>query len=470
MSAYKRVLYRVAVTSRLTFLGLSLVANVIIPDHKSDGFVAPDLENVENENLLDRLVWFLFGGLMRWDAQHFLQIARSGYSYHTSFAFFPLFPLAVRSLSVVLQFILGLNVLSGLLLASVLLNSVLFVEATILLYKLSLAVLKHELFAFHSAIFFCLSPATVFFIAPYSESLFAFCTFKGMLNYATNKMVPSVLWFTLSTFVRSNGVINAGYPLHFQWFCIFKICELFSTNRINIGTKLLKSVFLAVISCGMVILPFFLFQTYSYYLLCMRNVVNHSHAMMRFSETQGIPLVGMPAAITCNGSVSLPYFELQSAYWDVGFLRYYKWKQLPNFLLATPIITLVLYYGLKFLSNNKESIVIPKRLYANAGPPMSLGLPPKCLVYMVQAVYLTITCALCINIQVTTRMIASSSPIIYWIASSQFMTKDNSFVVFRSSSFRSTDDIKPSGVVISTYFMSYAILGIILFSNNVPWT
>lgn len=77
-----------------------------------------------------------------------------------------------------MQFVFGLNSLSGLLLSAVLLNSALFVESAILLYRLSFAVLKHELYAFHSAIFFCLSPATIFFIAPYSESLFAFCTFK----------------------------------------------------------------------------------------------------------------------------------------------------------------------------------------------------------------------------------------------------------------------------------------------------
>ncbi|BES97852.1 unnamed protein product [Nesidiocoris tenuis] len=470
MSVYTRVIQRVAVTSRLTFLCLAFLADVVLPDHKSDGFVAPDLDQIRHESFLDRSIWFLFGGLFRWDAQHFLQIAAAGYGFHTSFAFFPLFPLAVRSLGIVLRFVLGLNVLNSLLLASVALNSFLFVKTTELLYKLSLLVLKHELFAFHSAIFFCLSPATTFFIAPYSESLFAFCSFKGMLCYAQGRMTACTFWFTLSTFARSNGIVNAGFPLHFLWFCIFKLVEQYDGRGMDFCFRLLKRVASGLLSCVAIVGPFFLFQLYSYYLLCMRKVMPHSEAMTQYSYAHDIPLVGTEGKITCNESFAMPYFQLQETYWDVGFLKYYRYKQIPNFLLAAPLVFIVYYYGLRFLALHRNTIVYPARLYATTGPPMSVGLPPKALVYIVHALYLTTTCVLFINVQVTTRMIASSSPVIYWIASSQFMTKENSLVAFRTSSFRSTDEIKPSGVIISTYFMTYAILGVILFSNNLPWT
>ena len=42
----------------------------------------------------------------------------------------------------------------------------------------------------------------------------------------------------------------------------------------------------------------------------------------------------------CQHHITLPYAAIQSQYWNVGFLRYYDLKQLPNFALALPIVIL----------------------------------------------------------------------------------------------------------------------------------
>ncbi|THG22747.1 hypothetical protein TEA_022742 [Camellia sinensis var. sinensis] len=44
----------------------------------------------------------------------------------------------------------------------------------------------------------------------------------------------------------------------------------------------------------------------------------------------------------CKARVPLLYNYIQSHYWGVGFLRYFQLKQLPNFLLASPILSLAL--------------------------------------------------------------------------------------------------------------------------------
>ncbi len=47
-------------------------------------------------------------------------------------------------------------------------------------------------------------------------------------------------------------------------------------------------------------------------------------------------------------SLPLPYAYVQSHYWGVGFLGYYEFKQLPNFMLAAPVLYIVVGSCLKF--------------------------------------------------------------------------------------------------------------------------
>lgn len=44
------------------------------------------------------------------------------------------------------------------------------------------------------------------------------------------------------------------------------------------------------------------------------------------------------------------YSHIQSAYWGVGLLRYWQWKQLPNFLLAAPVLLLTVCGAIGYLS------------------------------------------------------------------------------------------------------------------------
>ena len=42
----------------------------------------------------------------------------------------------------------------------------------------------------------------------------------------------------------------------------------------------------------------------------------------------------------CQYSIALPYAAIQSQYWNVGFFKYYEFKQIPNFILALPMVML----------------------------------------------------------------------------------------------------------------------------------
>ena len=71
---------------------------------------------------------------------------------------------------------------SSLRLSAVLVNVAAFVAAALALYELSRRVLKDERLAYKSALYFCVSPASIFFSAAYTESFHAALSFAAMLK------------------------------------------------------------------------------------------------------------------------------------------------------------------------------------------------------------------------------------------------------------------------------------------------
>lgn len=112
-------------------------------------------------------------------------------------------------------------------------------------------------------------------------------------------------------------------------------------------------------------------------------------------------------------------------------------------------------------------------------------------VYVVHAAALSVFCLLFVHVQVSTRMILSSSPFVYWVASLltapadrrpfptldfnkedmalKLETKGNLDHWWRSVV---TNEKIDSGEAkwIKFYFVSYAVTGVVLFSNFLPWT
>ncbi|KAL5766894.1 hypothetical protein ACOSP7_017511 [Xanthoceras sorbifolium] len=56
----------------------------------------------------------------------------------------------------------------------------------------------------------------------------------------------------------------------------------------------------------------------------------------------------------CKARVPLLYNFIQSHYWKVGFLRYFQFKQLPNFLLASPIMSLALCSIIRYVKSQPK--------------------------------------------------------------------------------------------------------------------
>ena len=292
-----------------------------------------------SKRIQDEAIFKIFSGMAKWDSVYFLKIAENGYLYEQYMAFFPLYPVVTRStaniLFMFLQFCLEYR--SVLLLSSYISSLISFTFAAVLLYKLTTTVFKNREMAIVSSILFCINPATVFMSGAYTESMFACIQFGALYSLEFGEsaayLLPSVL-FGLGSAARSNGIISAGFIAHaivkkFTATIILKKKQL-------IGNYKLKSVLLYLLRLairtlvqvlfynGLVVLPFILFQYYGYFTYC--TLVERTAVQSPW----------------CSKMFPFPYSYIQDHYWDVGFLRYFELKQIPNFLLAAPIVILSL--------------------------------------------------------------------------------------------------------------------------------
>ncbi|XP_057196189.1 palmitoyltransferase ZDHHC18-A [Triplophysa rosa] len=501
---------RFATLTRLLSLFLQAVLNAVVPDHVADAFSPP---RTETPLLLDPTIETLLGGLSRWDAEHFLFIAERGYLYEHNFAFFPLFPVILRLLAdIVLWGLSGLLSMHGRLLVAVAIgNSILFVLSAVALYKLSRLVLQDRKLALIAVLMYCLTPANVFMVAGYSETLFAGLTFEGLCLLEKGFTFGSCLLLGFATGARANGLVNAGFLLYLTLQRRLAHTRPLSKGAIessrwcHYAWALARFLLTGAFYSAVIALPFCLFQFYGYQTFC-HPTFTHKQVpplLLNLAEEKGyrVPDALSPTPIWCQWRIPLLYSYIQDVYWDVGFLRYFHLKQIPNFILALPIATLGL---------------VASYTYIKATPVfcMYLGLGdkgkhtkthgfynPRVFVYVVHSSVLLLFGVFCMHVQVLTRFLASSSPVIFWISShllcqyepllqdenrlnpdqrqqqkdhlksgaksaKDWMCSNNQIIYllmhWRSCSFYTR--------CILGYFISYWFLGLALHCNFLPWT
>nr|XP_056703351.1 GPI mannosyltransferase 2 [Euleptes europaea] len=509
---HRREVVRFAVLCRAGTLVLQALFNLLIPDHAAEAFSPPRLSE---PGVCDRIVERLLGGLSHWDAEHFLFIAEHGYVYEHNCAFFPVFPLTLRAAAgTVLRPLRGvLCFRSRLLLSAALLNTLFSVLASWALYELGCVVLRCRRQAFLSALLFCITPASVFMAAAYSESLFALLAFGAMWQLEKGCGWISALLFSLASGVRSNGVINAGFLVYAQ-------AKLFvSQLQAATGVMLLVTVgqlsTLAVslaLMCAFVFLPFALFQLYAYFWFCRGNVGSEyfvPRPLLQLAVDMGYHLAFLDGAKPpwCSWDYPMVYTYIQDAYWNVGFLRYYEAKQIPNFLLAAPTIVLGSWAAWCYVAANPWHCLTlglarreTGRTTAESSSKPAAGFcAPGVFVYIVHATALLMFGTFYMHIQVLTRLLGSSSPVLYWFYAHLLHTHEpllqnmdpspsrtgphldqpplgNTFSSWNGNEnpvWRLLKNWRQSTVLtkwILGYILSYWLLGLALHCNFFPWT
>ena len=279
------------------------------------------------------IVEVFFGGLDNWDAEYFIYVSEHGYEYEQTMAFFPLLPsmMWLMSRTLLLPLTLFMPGRSVALVSGVVINFVAFVAAAVALYELTMEVFHSKRLSLISVALLCVNPASVFMSAVYTEAIFMCFSFWGMLSVQRGRPATACALFALATASRANGTVLCGYIGFYYLKELYQLLRRYSKLAEAPHVCLLKFfrlLLFAVLQCCVVLLPFVLFQCFGYARYCGNN----AHAT---SSTRLPPW--------CQWRLPLPYFYIQQHYWDVGFMRYYQWKQIPNFLLAAPMSLLCLH-------------------------------------------------------------------------------------------------------------------------------
>lgn len=141
----------------------------------------------------------------RWDAEHYLGVAKYGYS-GTEPAFFPLYPLLIRMAGA----FTGSQLIAGLII-----SNVASFFGMLYLYKL----VEHEYnrhVAQRATFYVSIFPTAIFFSAVYSESLFFFLTVASFYYVRERRWLMAGTFGFLAALTRSEGVLLAA-PLFIEW-------------------------------------------------------------------------------------------------------------------------------------------------------------------------------------------------------------------------------------------------------------
>ena len=395
--------------------------NYLVPDHRPDVFNPPMTSNYSD----DALVNTFFDGLTkRWDAIYYMFISQYGYYYENTLVFFPLFPFFVKiiasPLSQMCVFISEQNIFN---ITAVLLNAFLFCAAASQLYKLSYKVLKSEYLAFRAAQLFCVNPASIFFSAAYSESLYSFLTFTGLSYLESGYFFKCACIFMLCSATRSNALINSFFIIyifihqHFYHYKFTNPNKSFSSYLKNIFSAIIKFLYLSLLTLISISL-FISHQVMGYVFYCSderhRQKSKISFELLSYGIERKYNVPGGVRPLWCSHLLPLHYSSIQQNHWNIGLFKYYQLKQIPNFLLASPIIIISFCLFISyFVSNNLYCIFLgfPPKSLANKKllrgfklskkDPIQWGVfADRCFVYATHLASLTIFALIFMHVQV----------------------------------------------------------------------
>lgn len=454
------------------------------------------------------------------------------HSSEQSHAFLPFFPICIRYAANGLIFTLHPSILPSTYeataaLSAILINMIAFAIAAVSLYELTLhLMLGEELLAVSRskslqkkdqkaqpaktfredcksiskivAISFCCNPAGVFFTAAYSESTFAMLTFTGhaiavkgryyCYKAKTHPQDPSnqVMWsrwyfiptnvlWALASYTRSNGVITTT-----AWWLLIGlgsaclhlgIVTTTSKRIVNCTVELLRHLMMGLIVC----LP----------------VLYHDVRGYNFHCAEQASLTPKWCEYSDNFSL---YKYVQRKHWNVGLFRYYELKQLPNFILASPVLILSFWAAVRWIQQSlrRHNIALTGSLYGSVASicrwaVQALGISvvissqgslkvntnhfttpatteKDALDLLLGSTFLphyailfgfAVIGTFLAHVQISTRLICSSCPAWYWFVV-RLYTRNCTGLPMRH--------------LLCFYFSLYNLLGVIMHVNSLPWT
>lgn len=394
-----------AILTRIAVLILAIVSEIVIEKY--------DTSNNDSESSS----WWC-QAFTNWDGVHFANVALYGYQYEKSHAFFPFLPWLVRTVAqYIIRPLIQCSMHSAVVVSSFGISNASFVLAACALHRLSMRFVgKRE--AYIASLLFCLNPASIFMSSFYTESIFAACSFVGMIFASQGRRYAASFMFSVCASTRSNGALLSIFFIALPSFLSF-----LTKGFKNLKRDIMMHLMPAVLPTCLPFLPFILFQAHASNLYC----VSGGRPWCDF-EIFGVS-IGM-------------YSWIQKEYWGNGVFSYWTLRQIPNFALASPMI-LICCYGIFSFFYKKNFFCTQKN--------NSKEIFTFC--FRVHWILLFLIAFIGMNVQVITRFL-SACPALYWYLSR----------VFLNSSCRRAK------YFIIAYSLSYLFLGTVMFTGFYPWT
>jgi phosphatidylinositol glycan class V len=226
-----------------------------------------------------------------------------------------------------------------------------------------------------------------------------------MYYYSKKLYFISSICFLLSGLVRANGLLYSG-------FFLFTM----TSQRVCIFSRI-KLLFYAML----VLIPFFSFQYLGTIYFCKKNPQ---------------PWCGS----------QLIYQYVQKKYWDNGWLAYYKVKQIPNFIIASPFLILTVYGLYNYISADFIRFMTLGYKTENLKSP---AMHSRLLPFFYLWAFMLFMVSTAMHVQVILRFFTCLPPL-YWTM----------------AEILKVESIKR--MILLSYLLIWSLVGIVLFSNFYP--
>ena len=257
------------------------------------------------------------------------------------------------------------------------LSVIIVYHLTILIYTEITTIKNHTTIyakkvAILSSILFIFTSGSGFFISIYSEPLSFFLTFLGLwfrelcfvkdqksANESVvkfkNGLFPLICYlgtiptFTLATLNRPNCVL-LGLIYIYDLFCLLKRLTIKKQLNQNLTTTVKQIIIFPLISGSIMLLV----VVYYWYYIPFKKLCPSGGEWCDRQIIKKIPFITRQSF----------YSFIQAKYWNVGFLKYWTFSNIPNFLIAMPQFIIYLKAIHHFITNanncrNGRNTVIP---------------------------------------------------------------------------------------------------------------
>jgi phosphatidylinositol glycan class V len=231
--------------------------------------------------------------------------------------------------------------------------------------------------------------------------------------------LAALVWGVTSG-VRSNAIVYSGFFLYnLVWVPLVKRGRL-----VTVITGLGRSIVYSMVT----FMGFGLFQYYCYLQFCSLD------------------------RPWCKQSIPLLYSFVQKEYWDVGFFAYYEVKQIPNFVLAAPMILLSVAGIYTYSQPHSRAFWTLQMTNSDQSSYWSSRLAVFMYLWLFMLAYVMTS----MHIQVIIRFFTSLPPL-YWYVGHVWL-----------KSFGDKSKTSWTATVLLSYFVLYGFIGIVLFASFLP--